>query len=66
MSPEGSCLFVFKFYFQNFYVLSIVLSKLNRFFCVFFFTTKDAKGGVDCFSIIKIYDTLSAIKTGKV
>lgn len=32
----------------------------------FFFTTKDAKGGVDCFSIIKIYDTLSAIKTGKV
>lgn len=64
MSPEGSCLFVFKFYFQNFYVLSIVLSKLNSFFG--FFTTKDAKGGVDCISIIKIYDTLSAIKTGKV
>lgn len=65
MSPEGSCLFVFKFYFQNFYVLSIVLSKLNSFFWVFL-TTKDAKGGVDCFSIIKIYDTLSAIKTCKV
>lgn len=49
MSPEGSCLFVFKFYFQNFYVLSIVLSKLNS---RVFFTTKDAKGGVDCFSVI--------------
>lgn len=23
---------------------------------------RDAKGGVDCFSVIKIYDTLSAIK----
>lgn len=26
------------------------------------FTMRDAKGGVDCFSVIKIYDTLSAIK----
>lgn len=25
---------------------------------------RDAKGGVDCFSVIKIYDMLSAIKTG--
>lgn len=28
------------------------------------FTMRDAKGGVDCFSVIKIYDTLTAIKTG--
>lgn len=47
MPPEGSCLFDFKFCFQNVYVLSIVLLKINSEV----FTMRDAKGDVDGFCL---------------
>lgn len=59
MSPEGSCLFIFKFYLQNCYVLSIVFLRQT----VVFFTARDAEGGAHCVSVMRIYDALSAIKT---